>query len=435
MAKLSPLRRRAVVDALRRGTVPSHMLDVLAVGLERFEGAVAAELEQVADGGGCFKAVRGEYGTGKTFFVRWLQERARQRGFATSEVQVSEAETPLHRMETVYRRAMERLATEDTPEGALTSVVERWFYALESDVLAEGIDESSPGFGPAVEAKIEARLAEVSVVAPQFAAVLRTWRRAKVDGDAATAQGLLGWLSGQPNVAASVKRAAAVKGDIDHYGAMGFLRGVLQVLRGAGHPGLVLVLDEVETLQRVRSDVREKSLNGLRQLVDDVHEGRFPGLYLVMTGTAAFFDGPHGVQRLPPLAQRLATDFSTEPRFDNPRAIQVRLSAFDHARLVAVGRKVREVFLSGLAEADAPRVATRCDDAWLERFASAIAGQLGAKVGLAPRIFLKKLVADVLDRLEQFADFDPALHYQPMVRAAELSDEERQAMSVDDVEL
>ena len=160
MARLSPLRRRAVVDALRRGTVPSHMLDVLAVGLERFESAVAAEFDQVADGGGCFKAVRGEYGTGKTFFVRWLQERARQRGFATSEVQVSEAETPLHRMETVYRRAMERLATEDTPEGALTSVVERWFYALESDVLAEGIDESSPSFGPAVEAKIEARLAD-----------------------------------------------------------------------------------------------------------------------------------------------------------------------------------------------------------------------------------------------------------------------------------
>ena len=29
-----------------------------------------------------FKAVRGEYGTGKTFFGRWLQERARARGFA-----------------------------------------------------------------------------------------------------------------------------------------------------------------------------------------------------------------------------------------------------------------------------------------------------------------------------------------------------------------
>ncbi len=432
---MSPLRRRAVVDALRRGTVPAHALDVLAVGLDRFAAAVTEELDLAADGGGCFKAVRGEYGTGKTFFVRWLQEQARQRGFATAEVQISEAETPLHRLETVYRRAMERLATEDTPEGALTGVVERWFFALESDVIADGTPEGAADFDSVVEGRLESRLAEVSTVAPQFAAALRAWRRATRDGDAATAQGLLAWLGGQPNVGASVKRSAAVKGDLDHFGAMGFLRGVLKVMRGAGHPGLVLVLDEVETLQRVRGDVREKSLNGLRQLVDEVHEGRFPGLYLLITGTAAFFDGPHGVQRLAPLAQRLATDFTTDPRFDNPRAIQIRLTPFDYDRLVEVGRRVRDIFAGGLAEAERARVSSRCTDAWIERFARAVAGQLGAKVGLAPRIFLKKLVADVLDRIELFPDFDPGADYKPMIRAAELTEEERPALTVDDVEL
>ena len=71
--------------------------------------------------------------------------------------------------------------------------------------------------------------------------------------------------------------------------------------------GLVVILDEVETLQRVRSDVREKSLNSLRQLLDEVDAGRFPGLYILITGTPAFFDGQQGVQRLAPLAQRLET--------------------------------------------------------------------------------------------------------------------------------
>ena len=65
-----------------------------------------------------------------------------------------------------------------------------------------------------------------------------------------------------------------------------FLQGVLVVLRDSGHPGLMLILDEVETIQRVRSDVRDKSLNALRQLIDEVDAGRFPGLYLVITGTS-----------------------------------------------------------------------------------------------------------------------------------------------------
>jgi hypothetical protein len=67
----------------------------LAVGLDRFEPTLREELSQVKLGRGLFKAVRGEYGTGKTFFARWLQEQALRQGFAVSEVQVSEVDTPL----------------------------------------------------------------------------------------------------------------------------------------------------------------------------------------------------------------------------------------------------------------------------------------------------------------------------------------------------
>ena len=59
-------------------------------------------------------------------------------GFATSEVQISETETPLHRLETVYRRLMERLATADTPRVPCRNIVDGWFFTLEEDVLAEG---------------------------------------------------------------------------------------------------------------------------------------------------------------------------------------------------------------------------------------------------------------------------------------------------------
>jgi hypothetical protein len=72
------------------------------------------------------------------------------------------------------------------------------------------------------------------------------------------------------------------------------------MLQQTGRKGLMLVLDEVETLQRMRSDVREKSLNALRQWIDDIDGGRYPGLYLLVTGTPAFFDGNQGVKRLPP---------------------------------------------------------------------------------------------------------------------------------------
>ena len=435
---LSPQRQQEVIDALRRGTVPRSSLDAFAVGLDPFEASLEEELRKVASGGSLFKAVRGEYGCGKTFFARWLADRARKLGFATAEVQISETETPLHRLETVYRRLMERLSTADTPQGALRNIVDGWFYSLEEDVLAEGSVDAADQATLLLRVGdlLEQRLAKVTNTAPMLSAALRGYREAQAAGDRPAAEGILAWLAGQPNVAAAAKRYAGVKGDIDHVGALSFLQGLLIVLRDSGHPGLLLILDEVETIQRVRGDVRDKSLNALRQLIDEIDSGRFPGLFLLITGTPAFYEGPQGVQRLEPLAQRLHVDFKTEARFDNPRAVQIRLPAFNLERLWQVGCRVRNIFQQ---QAHSPeRIAAHCDNDYVRVLAEAVAGKLGGKVGVAPRIFLKKLVAEVLDRVDQFPDFDPRQNYALTIADTELTAIERQAMSaasVDDIEI
>jgi hypothetical protein len=431
MTAISPQRRSEIIDALRAGAVPRRGLEALAVGLDHFERVIGEELEAVRGGGSKFKAIRGEYGGGKTFFARWVQERAKRLGFATSEVQISETETPLHRLETVYRRLMERLSTASMESGALRSIVDGWFFTLEEDVLANGIDPAdSEKLLAETEHLMQSRLSRITDLSPSFAAALRGYRRATASGDNASADALLSWVAGQPNVGSKFIRDAGLRGDIDHFGALKALQGLLTMLRDGGQAGLVLVLDEVETLQRVRGDVREKALNALRQLLDELP--LYPGLYLLITGTPAFFDGPQGIRRLTPLAQRLHTDFATEPRFDNPRAPQVRLRGFDLASLGEVGRKVRDIYAAGCS---APgRILTLCDDPYILTLATAVSGSLGGKVGVAPRLFLKKLVSDVLDRVDQFPDFDPRRHYELTLSSAEMTDAERGA-SVDDIEL
>jgi hypothetical protein len=434
---IAPQRRREIVDALRRGTVPQRGLAAFAVGTDRFAAALDDDLRNAGAGGAGFKAIRGEYGSGKTFAVRWLAERARGLGFATAEVQISEGETPLHHLETVYRRLCERLTTTDAAGGALRTVVDSWLFALHDDAIAAGTDPNDEAaLGQAVDALAESRLGSVAAQAPALASVLRGYRAALASGDAPVAEGLLAWLGGQPHVAASIKRAGGIRGDLDHDGALAFLAGLLSILRGAGYAGLVLVLDEVETLQRVRSDVRDRALNALRQLIDEVDQGRYPGLYLVITGTPAFFDGPQGVNRLPPLAQRLHTDFTTDARFDNPRGIQLRLRGFDLDSLGEAGRRVRDLYADG-AEAT-ERITERCDDSYINVLANAVTGDLGGKVGVAPRVFLKKLVGDVLDRIDQFEDFDPHRDYKLTITDGELTDIERNsraAASVEDIDL
>jgi len=428
--------RREIIDALRMGAVPRRGLEHFAVGLSRFEAMVDEELDAVASRQGKFKAVQGEYGTGKTFYSRWLEHRARERGFATALVQISETETPLYRMETVYRRAIDSLQTKECSEGAFRSLIDAWFYRLEEEVLTGGkVDANDPkAIAAAVGELLEQRLAVVSATQPHFAAALRAAHTARLADDHATSEGLIAWLMGNPNIGASIKNAARVKGEIDHLGASGFLRGLLEVLQQTGRKGLVLVLDEVETIQRVKSDSREKSLNAIRHLIDDLSAGVYPGLYVQITGTEKFFEGPQGVQRSTALAQRLAVHFNPNPRFDNYKAVRVRLLPFSLDRLVEVGQRIRALYPA----TDSARLAARVDDAYLRQLAEAVAGKLGGKIGVAPRIYLKILV-DVLDCVEQHADSDPRRDYAISINAVELTDVERtaagQGPSIDDIAL
>jgi len=432
---VSPVRRREILDALRRGTVPAGGLDVLAVGLDRFVPTVDAELDATAAGGAAFKAVRGEYGSGKTFYARWIEQRALHKGFAVAEVQISELETPLHKLETVYRRICESLRTSAFPPSAFRPVVDAWLFGVEEDAAtAGGVDEAT---AEQVAALLDQRLGEVASATPVFPLALRGYLEAQNAGDERTAEAVIAWMSGQPHVGAAAKRVAGVRGDIDHFLAMGFLQGLLAILKGARHPGLLIVLDEVETLQRMRSDARAKALNALRQWLDELDSGRYPGLYLMITGTPAFFDGRQGVQGLPPLAARLSTSFS-DPRFDNPRAPQIRLPAFDLARLVEVGVRVRDIFAEGSAAEE--RVRELADDAFLSDLAVAVAGKLGGQVGIVPRLYLRKLITEVLDLIELYPDFRPRDH-AVSVRVEEMTEAERSAagaaspLTPDDIQL
>lgn len=410
----------AIVNALRSGLVPSEGLDHFATGLDALMEAVNEELDFVSGGKGMAKWIRGEYGTGKTFAARYLCARARQRKFATAEVQISINDTPLHHLETVYRRLIERLETAADGPNAFQAIVEGWLYQIGDEVTRlRGISEEDPGFADATEQRLEDKLADLSKRNPAFAQVLRAYHRANHEGDFATAQGLLAWLAGQPHTDRSVLKSAGTKGKVDGQASLTFLAGLLQLLRQSGYGGLVVVLDEVETVQRMNAQTREKSLNALRQLMDMLAKQELPGLYVVVTGTRDFFEGYKGLKALAPLYQRVQVNFDADDRFDNLRAPQVRLMPFTDDRLLSVGIRIRDLYPAKNPE----RLLRRVDDTFLRALVSQVTVGFGGKVALAPRLFLRELV-DVMDRVDIHADYDPSTHYKLELEDGKLTAEE-----------
>ena len=144
------------------------------------------------------------------------------KGFATAEVQISETETPLHRLETVYRRLTERLSTADTQQGRPPVHPGQLVLCAGGRCSGRGqrrggrcrstsgADDRSHGTAPRGGRPPRSGVRN-------SAARLATGRGG--ERAAPPQRRSWAWIGGQPNVGAAAKRYAGVKGDLDHFGA------------------------------------------------------------------------------------------------------------------------------------------------------------------------------------------------------------------------
>ena len=395
-----------IMNALRSGTVPSHGLEHFAVGLEREMDVLSEQMDWVAQGRSAFKFIRGSYGSGKPFLTSLAAATAQQKRFLVSKVVISASDTPLYRLPAVYRRMCQNLSQTDRNGGSLQTLVDRWLYRLEDQVIEiDGIDEEDAGFADAVAAKVETNLNVIGERAGRLAVCLKAYHKAKFESRFSDARGLLDWMSGDNKVGFDVKKLADVTGRVENWDVIPFLRGWLNLMSASGYNGLLLVLDEVETVIRLRRPERLKSLEVLRQLIDAIEKNELPGLYLVMTGTPEFFDCEKGVPALRPLHQRIhVTGFDEEPA--NLRQPQVLLPTLDKTRLFTAAQRIRSLYPSAHLEI----LETRVPDAFISALVDSVTDGFGGKVEVVPRLFLREFV-HILDLVDQHDSYDPLRSY------------------------
>ncbi|MEO8179574.1 MAG: BREX system ATP-binding domain-containing protein, partial [Deltaproteobacteria bacterium] len=246
--------REHIFERLRSGVVPERGLEEFAVGIERQRAEVGRLLDLAASGEGVFKFLRGGYGCGKTFMARLAVLDAQAKGFATSFVVVSDNDLHFYKFDDVYRKVVQELGTSSCPRGALGDIIDRWIAKVENALIAGGADEDAPDFDQKVQTRIEEDITSLTGgKAPEdLGRVLREVFKLKQAGKVREAGSLMSWLAGSENVGSPEKKVAGIKGDITSTDAMAYLQGVLEVVKAAGYKGLVIVIDEAETILRMR---------------------------------------------------------------------------------------------------------------------------------------------------------------------------------------
>jgi hypothetical protein len=359
MSGLSGRDVEHIFESLRKGLVP----------------------ERARNGEGTIKFLRGGYGCGKTFMARLAVLDAQAKNFATSFVVVSDNDLKFHKFDDVYHKVMMELGTASCPRGALGDILDRWIGRVEEALVAGGADDSAADFDAKVRERLEQDLTQISggQASADLVRVIKAIFDLKQEGNVADAGSLISWLCGSDNVGAGPRRAAGIRGEIGSRDALDYLRGVLAIVRKAGYDGLLVVIDEAETILRMRSDSRGKSLNGIRQIAD------------------AAGSNPHLIWMF--LSQ-------SQGRFVSLRQPQLALTPFDAARLRGVALKLRDLYPAR----DRNRLADRVSDTFIDRLITEVTRGFRGDVGVVPRQFLREFV-NQLDLVDEHAEYDPAREY------------------------
>src|ERR1039458_8187996 len=81
---IRPRDRDAVIVDLKLGVVPRTGLHWVQVGRLKEIEALLKDIERIADGGRAFRVVIGEYGSGKTFFLKLIRDLAMQKNLVAT---------------------------------------------------------------------------------------------------------------------------------------------------------------------------------------------------------------------------------------------------------------------------------------------------------------------------------------------------------------
>jgi len=274
--QLEPFQARAIIEQLRKGSVPIEYVPLFTVGRQNWLRFIEDDLEHyIGKGGSKVRFISGDYGDGKTHFMSVIKHLALEKGFAISFV-VLTREVPIHKFETVYQNIVKQLQGDFQGIG-IRNMLEAWLEKLaatsvntkKDEVQKENIElaeefRNIPGmdinFANALTALIKNRFAP-----------LADQEEEKQDADHEI---LLHWFEGG-KVTKKELKPFQIYEFLNKTNSKQFMNSLILFLRHIGHQGLILLMDEMETVVGQSASIRNAAYENVRLLIDNSESSQY----------------------------------------------------------------------------------------------------------------------------------------------------------------
>ncbi len=283
---LKPFQARAIIEELRKGSVPMDYVSFFTVGRENWLTFIEDDLDHyIAEGGAKVRFINGDYGDGKTHFMSVIRHMALEKGFAVSFV-VLTREVPMQKFEIVYREIVKQLRVPagsgtggslKVEEAGIRSLLNAWADSL---ALGMALEE-----GPSLQEKLLLTGEELRALpgmeanfANGIMSLLENRLTPPQEGEMEEErlqkrEVLYQWFEGG-KVAKKDLKPFQIFESLNKTNSKRFLGSLMAFLKYLGYKGLILLLDELETVVAQSTSVRNAAYENVRLLIDNTEQAR-----------------------------------------------------------------------------------------------------------------------------------------------------------------
>ncbi|MBF0286909.1 MAG: DUF2791 family P-loop domain-containing protein [SAR324 cluster bacterium] len=275
--QLKPFEARAIVESLRKGSVPIDYVPFFTVGRQKWLSFIEEDLEQyIAEGGSKVRFINGDYGDGKTHFMSIIRHLALQQGFVVSFV-VLTREVPVHKFEVIYQELVRQIC--GTFEGTgIRHLVDHWASLLESDFTKKEVSAFQEKSNVLSET-----LRSLSGMDLNFAnaltALIDQKYRSLADGETQedrtrNLEILYQWFEGG-KISKRELKPFQIFESLNKTNSKRFLTSLIVWIRHLDYKGFVLLMDELETIIPQSASVRNAGYENVRLLIDNTEQAQY----------------------------------------------------------------------------------------------------------------------------------------------------------------
>ena len=422
----------ALINSLTAGVVPRIGLRHIAVGRQPEVNAFLQDLITIEDGGGAFRFICGQYGSGKSFLLQMIRNNAMERSFVVMDADLS----PERRLTgtngqglATYRELMQHLSSKNRPEGgALEAILQKWISGMQTAVAKENnFKPGDPALVDAVSNCIAEILSELSEMTYgfAFANVLNAYWRSMKSGDEILKQSALRWLRGEYATKTEAKKDLPVDSIIDDQNWYEFLKLFALFVAKAGFKGLLIFMDEGVNLYKISNkQSRDNNYEKVLTMFNDTMQGKAKFIGVFMSGTPQFIDDDRrGLFSYEALRSRLADNRFAMQGFVDFTSPIIRLKQLSYEEIY--------LLLERLSQLHCSHYSYECN--WGEKeltaFMQTILSRLGSDQLLTPREVTRDFLG-LLNILQQ----NPQATFEALLNAQgfQVQSAERDPEQIDD---